>query len=41
LQPESDKEVHRDEPAKLLLPALLAGLGVLLSTIARALSLYV
>jgi hypothetical protein len=39
-QPESDKDVHRDVLDKLYPPALLAGLGVLLSTIASALSLY-
>jgi hypothetical protein len=40
LRPESDKDVHRDVIDKLYRPALLAGLGVLLSTIASALSLY-
>jgi hypothetical protein len=40
MQPESDSEVHRDVPDKLLWPALIAGLGVVLSTIASALSLY-
>lgn len=40
LQPESDKDVHRDVLDKLYRPAVLAGLGVLLSTIASALSLY-
>ena len=39
-QQESDKDVHRDVLYKLLWPARLAGLGVLLSTIASALSLY-
>jgi hypothetical protein len=38
--PESDKDVHRDVLDELFRPALLAGLGVLLSTIASALSLY-
>jgi hypothetical protein len=40
LQPESDKEVHRDVLYGLLWPAVLAGVGVLFSTIASALSLY-
>jgi hypothetical protein len=40
LQPENDREVHRDVLDKLYRPALLAGLGVLISTIASALSLY-
>jgi hypothetical protein len=39
-QPESDEDVHRDVLDKLIRPALLAGLGVVLSTIASALSLY-
>jgi hypothetical protein len=40
LQPESDKDVHRDVLEELYQPALLAGLGVVLSTIASAVSLY-
>ena len=40
LQPESDDDVHRDVLGKLIRPALLAGLGVMLSTIASAASLY-
>jgi hypothetical protein len=40
LQPESDRDVHRNVLGELLWPARLAGLGVLLSTIASALSLY-
>ena len=39
-QPDSDKDVHRDVLSELYRPALLAGLGVLLSTIASAGSLY-
>jgi hypothetical protein len=39
LQPENDRDVHRDVLGKLLWPAILAGLGVLLSTIASAFSL--
>jgi hypothetical protein len=39
-QPEGDKDVHRDVLEKLIRPALLAGLGVVLSTIASAASLY-
>ena len=41
MQPESDKDVHRDVLDELYRPALLAGLGVLLSTTASALSLYI
>ncbi len=40
MQPESDKDMHRDVLDGLYRPALLAGLGVLLSTTASALSLY-
>jgi hypothetical protein len=40
MQPESDKDVHRDVLDQLYRPALLAGLGVLLSMIASAGSLY-
>jgi hypothetical protein len=40
MQPESDKDVHRDVLSELYRPALLAGLGVLLSTTASALLLY-
>jgi hypothetical protein len=39
-QPEIDKDVHRDVLYGLYWPARLAGLGVLLSMIASALSLY-
>jgi hypothetical protein len=40
LQPKNDRDVHRDVLDELFWPALLAGLGVVLSTIASALSLY-
>jgi len=40
-QPESDRDVHRDVLGKLLWPVRLAGLGVVISTIASAWSLYV
>ena len=39
MQPESDKDVHRDVLSELYRPALLAGPGVLLSTVAGAISL--
>ena len=40
LQPEGDRDVHRDVLEKLYRPAVLAGFGVGLSTIASAASLY-
>jgi hypothetical protein len=40
LQPKKDRDVHRDVLDELFWPALLAGQGVVLSTIASALSLY-
>jgi hypothetical protein len=39
-QPESDNDVHRDVLDKLYRPAVLAGVGVVLSMIASAASLY-
>jgi hypothetical protein len=39
-QPESDNDVHRDVLDRLYRPALLAGVGVVLSMIASAASLY-
>jgi hypothetical protein len=40
MQPESDKDVQRDVLNELYWPARLAGLGILLSMIASAGSLY-
>jgi FtsZ-interacting cell division protein ZipA len=40
MQPENDQDVHREVLDELFWPALLAGLGVVVSTTASALSLY-